>query len=828
MQSIDFVIPMVFPQDAQWQAAYAAANGNAAGAGRNVRFRSWGTEELLVRCCMKYMPWLRSIKLLLASETQVQSWMEQWRMDDRKLKIVFHREFLPEQYLPTFNVNTIEMWLHRIPELSETFIYSNDDFFPLSPLAPEDFFRDGLPCQHHDVHPFPAKPNTFQRFVKSGLDMVAEDWGKRFPRTWLKGGHSMQPMLKSTVEEVCRRHADRILKSFTLKRSDRNFNQYIFPFYQHLSGRYVDFVPKRQYVGPGTPTGDIAAIIRDPQCGIVCINDNENIADWQQRAAVVRQEIANKLITDNGELTISSSLAAKVIPSGAKHPRGLGRDWQGEIMDNNKSTAMEVLIIHYNTQELTEAAIKSLWKHTPSAKVTVFDNSDKKPFSRDGLDSQLSPLDSQLSIIDNTRGQVVDWKAWLAQFPDKRNTTANDWASAKHCYSVELCMDRYPDGFVLMDSDVLIKKDISSIIDKSQAFAGELGDGTKKFPVRRVMPMLCWINTPLLKQHGIRYFNAAKMWKLISKSPECYYDTGAWLLEAVQTAKLPYGTVVLNEYVEHYGHGSWNRSRKKTPAMWIKEHAALWQTEAVPPTAGKASVGNTRIYVCTHTDFKAVVSNPVYETVDARQWNDDRCDNGLHGSFYSELITYKHIAEREDLPEYVGFCAYRKYFSFMDNVPDMDQLFREYDAVATTPLRFGYGVREQYARCHNVQDLDIVGGIIRRDYPDFFQSYDRSLRLHELYACNMFIVRREDFKWMMKMVFDILDKYLEVVGYGIEERIKAYPQKYHLGRPRTGVVAYQYRIGGFIGERIVNALLRYRFKNIKHYDKIITQESAAK
>ena len=290
-RDIDLVIPMVFPQDPEWQRDYASVKGCDADVLNNVRYRSWGTEELLARCCMKYMPWVRTIHVLLARESQVQPWMN----GNGKLKTVFHREFMPAEVLPTFNVLTIEMFLHRIPGLSEQFIYSNDDFFPLSPLQPDDFFRDGLPCQHHDEKPFPENPNVFQGFVKNGLDMVAEDWGVSFPSTWLRGGHSMQPMLRSTVEEVCRRHAGRISRSFTADRSRKNFNQYIFPFWQHLSGRYVDHVPRRQYAGPRTPTEDLSAIIRDPQCGIVCLNDNEDIADWQRRAAIVREEIGRKL-----------------------------------------------------------------------------------------------------------------------------------------------------------------------------------------------------------------------------------------------------------------------------------------------------------------------------------------------------------------------------------------------------------------------------------------------------------------------------------------------------------------------------------------------------
>lgn len=290
MNEIDLVIPMVFPADPEWQREYAAATGRPE-ATANVRYRSWGTEELLIRCCNRYMPWLHRIHILLASESQVQPWMERYS----KLHIVFHRDFIPAHLLPTFNVNTIEMFLHNIPFLLEHFIYSNDDFFPLSPLESTDFFRDGLPCQHHDEEPYPSAPNIFCRFVKSGLDMVAADWGRQFPTTWLRGGHSMQPMLLSTVQEVCCRHADRISQSFTVKRTDRNFNQYIFPFWQHLSGRYVDHVPRRQLIEWGTPIESLPRIIQDPEAGIVCFNDNDAVTDWLRRAEIIRNEITLKL-----------------------------------------------------------------------------------------------------------------------------------------------------------------------------------------------------------------------------------------------------------------------------------------------------------------------------------------------------------------------------------------------------------------------------------------------------------------------------------------------------------------------------------------------------
>ena len=84
----------------------------------------------------------------------------------------------------------------------------------------------------------------------------------------------------------------------------------------------------------------------------------------------------------------------------------------------------DIAIVHYNTPELTRAAILSVRKHTPGCTFTVFDNSDKRPFE---------PMDG-VRVIDNTGGQVIDFDAMLARYPDKRDT-ANEHGSAKHIAS---------------------------------------------------------------------------------------------------------------------------------------------------------------------------------------------------------------------------------------------------------------------------------------------------------------------------------------------------------------------------------------------------------
>ena len=829
-RAIDLVVPMVFPNDPQWQQEYARYHGNASSTQKNVRWRSWGTERLMVECVMRFMPWVRHIHLLLSGESQEQPWMVELKMKSEKLKIHFHREFIPMKYLPCFTSPTIEMFLHRIPGLAEHFIYANDDMFPLSPLEREDFFRepcsetarnggDGecsgktaacreverngglLPCQHWKEEAFPLKPNLFQRKCMNQQNMVGLYFGKHFRRTWLRNGHSFAPLLRSSCLEVWRRHEQEIIRYLSpQKRTDHSYNHYIYLLYQHFAGKELDYSPREQYVGRKTPTGTIAEIIRDKNAGIVCLNDNELIEDWKERASVVREALAAKL--------------RGTVAEGEGGASAYGETKDENENDNEKRRArMDVLIIHYNTPELTAAAVRSLWKNTPHANVTIFDNSDKRPFCFDGLDG-VNGSDGMIKIIDNTRGQCVDLDAWLQTFPKKDPTNDNRYASARHCKSVDWCMKMFPDGFLLMDSDVLVRQDVTPLFDERFAWVGQKKSHRSKYGVkiRRVLPFLCYINTRMCAEYGIDYCNPEKMYGLSMRQPDTSYDTGCWFYEAVSNANLPVHEVSIEDYILHLGHGSW---REVGADAWLHQHRALW----------KEQKDNMRIYVCTHTDFKQVVHNKAYEVVDARQNNGDMCENGLHGSFYSELITYKHIAARNDLPEYVGFCGYRKYFSFMDDIPDMDEVFRNYDAVAATPMVVKPDVRGQYAHCHNVKDLDIVTDIVRKDYPNFFPAFMDALSQPLLYACNMFIVKRADFLWMIKVVFDILDQYIAVVGTGIEDRIRAYPEDYHLGRPKTGTVGYQYRIGGFLGERIVNALLRYRFERIKHYDKVITQKS---
>lgn len=549
---IDLVIPMVFPHDPEWQREYRRyQSGDAT---RNARWRSWGTEELLIQCVIKWMPWIRHIHLLLASESQEQPWMTEMTARSQQIIIHYHKDFIPEQYLPCYTSCCIEMFLHRIPGLSEYFIYGNDDMFPLSPLDPEDFFRTKeahkpvLPCQKLREKIFPKSPNIFQQKCLNQQNMIAKPFGKHFTKTLLRNGHSMAPMLKSVCEAVWLRHGEEIKRYLSpIKRDKHSYSQYVYVLYQHFAGLYIEHQPRVQYIGRETPTSSLATIIRDPEAGIVCFNDNEHISDWEKRAEIVLKETSKKLKEGSRKMTV----LPKYVPLAC--------------------------IVHYNTPKLTKAAVLSLWKHTPGVRVTVFDNSDKLPIS--GCEQWKELLDNPLvTIIDNTQGQYIDFEAWLQTFLDREPSPGNNYGSAKHCRSVQWLCDHIDEPFVLMDSDVLVKNDVSELWQHSDCiWVGEIGENVKRrfgYDFKKVQPFLCYLNVPMMREYGIRYFNAEWMWNLTSKKPNHRYDTGAWFYKAVKETILPTWEIRLNDYILHLGHGSW---RDKKPMEWVRMHRGLWK-----------------------------------------------------------------------------------------------------------------------------------------------------------------------------------------------------------------------------------------------------------
>ena len=231
-------------------------------------------------------------------------------------------------------------------------------------------------------------------------------------------------------------------------------------------------------------------------------------------------------------------------------------------------------IIHFNTPELTACLIRSINKHTPGVHIYLFDNSNKYPFKEKF---------ENVTVFDNTRGQIINFNTWLEKYPNKTksNGKANNWGSAKHAYSVEKCMELIKEPFVLFDSDVLVKKDITPLFDEIVCYKGEVivQPGST---IKRVLPYICFINTPLCKEKRIHYFDENYMHGLRYKGNSDSYDTGAALYILTGQKKGLHREIKTSDYVVHYGNGSWvvaaekMKKPKHIPAQdWLNKYKNL-------------------------------------------------------------------------------------------------------------------------------------------------------------------------------------------------------------------------------------------------------------
>ena len=238
-----------------------------------------------------------------------------------------------------------------------------------------------------------------------------------------------------------------------------------------------------------------------------------------------------------------------------------------------------VAIVHYNTPELTEAAILSLRKHGgEDYKVYVFDNSDKRPFKK---------RMKGVKVIDNTKGKVIDFEEFLMQFPHRMTkigcAAGCHFGSAKHTRTVQELWGIIPEGFLLMESDILLKASVEHMFMPDKAVVGHKVDHQfcNPFHVGRMMPMLCYMNVPLLVSAGALYFDPKRTYGLLDGywNRNNWYDTGAVLLEDVLRLKptLSGRHIDIRELIEHYESGSWRRGDLQAQLEWLELHKDLWK-----------------------------------------------------------------------------------------------------------------------------------------------------------------------------------------------------------------------------------------------------------
>jgi hypothetical protein len=243
----------------------------------------------------------------------------------------------------------------------------------------------------------------------------------------------------------------------------------------------------------------------------------------------------------------------------------------------------QIAIVHYNTPELIEACIKSIRKVGCDWPVTVLDNSDERP---------LTKRIKGVKVLNNRKQQLVNFDEEISKYPDRceNQTYKGNYASVKHMMSVQYLFGVLPDGFILMDSDVLIRKPFDFLWDETYAASGHVEWTMKRRgDPDRLKPYLCYLNVPLITKHGARFYDPQRCWGLMPggiKNIANRYDTGASLLEDIRKQKPVLrcrNWQYLEDGYEHFGAGSYHRNDQQVQKEWLDKHADLWSK----PTAGK-------------------------------------------------------------------------------------------------------------------------------------------------------------------------------------------------------------------------------------------------
>ncbi len=140
---IDVVVTWVDGNDKNWleeKAKYSIPSGDETD-NDSSRYRDFELMEYFFRGIEENMPWIN--KIFFITWGHLPGFLN---TNHPKLRIVKHEDYIPKEYLPTYNSNVIELNLHRIEELSENFILFNDDMFVIDKLKEEQFFKNNLPC----------------------------------------------------------------------------------------------------------------------------------------------------------------------------------------------------------------------------------------------------------------------------------------------------------------------------------------------------------------------------------------------------------------------------------------------------------------------------------------------------------------------------------------------------------------------------------------------------------------------------------------------------------------------------------------------------------
>lgn len=283
---IDVVYTWVDGGDPAWRsrkAAALAANTWLSEASRlatnDSRYASRDELRYSLRSLHCFAPWVR--RVFLVTDDQVPGWLD---TTNPKLTLVSHREIFGDTgTLPTFNSQAIESRLHRIPGLSEHFLYLNDDVFLGRPVSPELFFTPGGLTRFFpstaQVDSAPRRPSDppADSAGKNNRELIREAFGRVLTRKMM---HTPHPSRRSVIAEIEQRFAEYVDATAAHQfrhPDDISLLSSLQQYYAYLTGRAAPGTIRYAYAdlaAPATPF-KLARLLRRRDLDAFCLNDTD-------------------------------------------------------------------------------------------------------------------------------------------------------------------------------------------------------------------------------------------------------------------------------------------------------------------------------------------------------------------------------------------------------------------------------------------------------------------------------------------------------------------------------------------------------------------------
>ena len=194
--------------------------------------------NLCVASIVKYAPFIRKIFIVTDKQSPNLDSVKHI-VSKEKIEIVDHEEIFRDniEFLPTFNIRSIDALLFKIKDLSEKFIYFNDDMFLVKKTNPEDWFvGDKAVLTGNWVKTYNKKPiKIISQKIKSFFNMRPSFNASQskaaniagFNSKYFKSYHCGRPQIKSIIKDFYNKNPEKLVDQIKYKfRDDRQYMPY--------------------------------------------------------------------------------------------------------------------------------------------------------------------------------------------------------------------------------------------------------------------------------------------------------------------------------------------------------------------------------------------------------------------------------------------------------------------------------------------------------------------------------------------------------------------------------------------------------------------------